>query len=58
MKEMTPWSGEPSLPEMIDDPIVALLMQRDGITTGQLWSVLNGARRALERRAATEHACQ
>ncbi len=45
-----PWrSGEPTLSEVMADPIVHLLMRRDGLTPGDVWPVLADARHALAR---------
>lgn len=36
-----PWRhGEPTLAEVMNDPIVHLLMRRDGLAADQVWSVV------------------
>jgi len=37
-----PWrSGEPTLAEVMEDPIVHLLMRRDGLTPAAVWPLLD-----------------
>ena len=40
---------EPPLEEMLDDPIVRLVMMRDGVARDELLSTLEGAYRRLRR---------
>ncbi len=37
------WNGELTLDEMLSDPIVRLLMQRDGVSEGEVRAVMSGA---------------
>ena len=37
-------SIEPTITEMLDDPIVGLLMAHDGVTAEELWRLLEDAR--------------
>ncbi len=39
------WNGELTLDEMLRDPIVRLLMQRDGVSEGEVRAVMDGADR-------------
>ncbi len=44
----TVWTGrEPTLREMLEDPLVRLLMDRDRVTREDLLAVLHGARTRL-----------
>lgn len=46
-----PWrSGEPALADLMADPIVHLLMRRDGLTVDEVWPLVTEAGRALGRR--------
>jgi hypothetical protein len=38
---------EPSIEEMLSDPIVRLIMQRDGLVAGDVLAVLAGAAKRL-----------
>ncbi len=40
---------EPALHEVLADPLVHLVMRRDGITAGELQSAIEGARASLRR---------
>ena len=43
-----PWRhGEPSLAEVMSDPIVHLLMNRDGLVADQVWPVVRDAQSRL-----------
>ena len=43
-----PWrNGEPALAELMADPIVHLLMRRDGLTPASVWPLLAEAGAAL-----------
>ncbi len=44
--------GEPSVEELLADPIVRLVMARDGLTTNQVRGHLQSAARRLRRPAA------
>lgn len=49
-----PWRhGEPALAEVMGDPIVHLLMRRDGLGVDQVWPVVREAQSRLGR-----HLCQ
>ena len=39
---------EPTLTEVMNDPIVHLVMRRDSLTPDEVWSVINAARRRLK----------
>jgi hypothetical protein len=41
------WNGEPSINEMLDDPIVALVMARDGVQPEDLDRLIADLRRRL-----------
>jgi len=46
-----PWrSGEPALADVMADPIVHLLMRRDGLTVDEVWPLVTEAGRVLGRR--------
>ncbi|SEH34443.1 hypothetical protein [Magnetospirillum fulvum] len=46
-----PWrSGEPALADVMADPIVHLVMARDGLTAAEVWPLLTEAGRILGRR--------
>lgn len=48
------WSGpgiEPALADVMNEPIIHLIMRRDSLTPGDVWSVINAARRRLKRTA-------
>ncbi|WP_146747781.1 hypothetical protein [Paramagnetospirillum kuznetsovii] len=45
-----PWrQGEPSLSEAMGDPIIALVMKRDGLAPAQVWEVVLEAQSRLAR---------
>ncbi len=44
---------EPTLAEVMNDPIVHLVMRRDSLTSDEVWSVVNAARRRLKHIAET-----
>lgn len=44
----TDLSGEPSLDELFGDPIVHLIMQRDGVEEQEMRSTLDKVRRAYQ----------
>ena len=46
---------EPTLAEVMNDPIVRLVMRRDSLTPDDVWSVVNAARRRL---ASDSKPCQ
>lgn len=41
-------SEEPSLSELVSDPIIALIMRTDGVTPQALWNVIRAARQRLD----------
>jgi hypothetical protein len=45
MRAFSLYSGnsEPSVDELLDDPIVALLMERDSVTPGEVRDLIDGA---------------
>ncbi|MCW5729978.1 MAG: hypothetical protein KIT20_04410 [Alphaproteobacteria bacterium] len=43
---MRSWQSEPSLREMLDDPIVRLVMRRDGVDREQIRELLEPLRNA------------
>ena len=46
------WSGagiEPALADVMNDPLVRLVMRRDSLTPGEVWSVVNAVRRRQNR---------
>ncbi len=42
-------AGEPSIPEMLADPIVQAVMARDGVTQREVEGLINTARRKFAR---------
>ena len=44
---------EPTLTEVMNDPIVRLVMRRDSLTPDEVWSVVNAARRRLKHTPKT-----
>ncbi len=42
--------AEPSVLELMEDPIVHLIMRRDGLRPSDLWRVVEDARRSLGSR--------
>lgn len=46
---------EPSIHEVMSDPIIHAVMRRDGVTTAELWQVIEAVRR---RAVSTHHANQ
>ena len=49
-RDFDPWRfGEPSLAEVMNDPIVHLLMRRDGLVADQVWPVVLEAQSRLGR---------
>jgi len=45
---------EPTVEELLNDPIACLLMARDGLQSEQVWACVNDARRKLSGRKAEE----
>ena len=46
-----PWlHGEPALFDVMEDPIVHLLMQRDGLVSDDVWPLVREAQHGLRRR--------
>ncbi|WP_167730358.1 hypothetical protein [Terasakiella sp. SH-1] len=43
---------EPSLKEMMKDPIIELIMARDNLKTDDVWQVVQNAKQQIEQRAA------
>lgn len=46
------WTGagiEPALADVMNDPLVRLVMRRDSLTPDEVWAVVNAARRRLNR---------
>jgi len=39
--------GEPSVAELLSDPIVDFVLRHDGLTRGDVWRAVAAARRAL-----------
>ncbi len=48
---------EPAIAAMLEDPIVRLVMQRDGLTADDVREVVARARVARRRRCGRERAC-
>ena len=43
-----PWRvGEPNLAEMLSDPILLAVMARDGVSSAELWAVVERVRRGI-----------
>lgn len=52
-----PWrTGEPSLTEVMTDPLVHLVMRRDGLRSDQVWPVIRQAQSDLRCAAALKGA--
>lgn len=49
--------AEPSLGEMLDDPVVAAVMRRDHVTRDDLIAVVEAARAGLRQRRESGEAC-
>ena len=49
--------GEPSLSEVMADPIVHLVMRRDGLVADQVWPVVREAQSRLGSRLCPGVAC-
>ena len=47
-------NAEPTVEELLDDPIAHLLMARDRLQPEQIWAYVNNARRKLRSREAQE----
>ena len=47
-------NAEPSVEELLNDPIAYLLMARDGLLPEQVWAYVNDARRKLRDRKAQQ----
>ena len=48
MMRRSQWAyAEPTVEELLDDPIAHLLMGRDGLRPEQVWAYVNDARRKL-----------
>jgi len=45
-------NAEPTVEELLNDPIARLLMRRDGLQPEQVWTCINGARGKLRDRDA------
>ncbi len=44
MHQIEPWlQGEPSIQELMSDPIIHLVMRRDGLTPEIVWAVIQVA---------------
>ena len=49
-------NAEPTVEELLNDPIAHLLRARDGLKTEQVWAYINDARRKLGEREAPQQA--
>ena len=47
-------NAEPTVEELLDDPIAHLLMARDRLQPEQVWAYVNDARRNLRDHEATQ----
>ena len=55
MMRRSQWAyAEPTVEELLDDPIADLLMARDRLQPEQVWAYVNDARRRLRDREAQE----
>ena len=45
-------NAEPTVEELLNDPIAYLLMAQDGLQSEQVWACVNDARRKLRDREA------
>jgi hypothetical protein len=52
----TDYGSEPPLAELLGDPLVRLLMERDGVEPGSLAALLDRQGRALRARTTSEAA--
>jgi hypothetical protein len=46
--------AEPSLRELMDDPLTKAVMQRDGLTAEQVWIAIREAQRKLAQQSSAE----
>ena len=52
MRQSESWfHGEPSIQEMMSDPLVHLVMRRDGLTPESVWAVIQAASIKLQLEA-------
>ncbi len=52
MRESEAWlHGEPSIREVMSDPLVRLVMRRDGLTPESVWAVIQAASVELQVKA-------
>ena len=57
MIEREGWDGgEPSIAELLSDPIVELVLRRDGLTRRDVWRAVEAARRRLSQARAASSA--
>ena len=49
-------NSEPTVEELLDDPIAHLLMTRDRLQSAQVWAYVNDARRKLRDRNEAQSA--
>lgn len=48
-------NAEPTVEELLNDPIAHLLMGRDGLQPEHIWACVNNVRQRLRAREAREH---
>ncbi len=46
------YQGEPSLQEVMSDPMVQLMINRDGQTSDEVWTTIQGVQAGLKARRA------
>ena len=46
------FQGEPTLQEVMSDPMVQLIICRDGQTTDEVWTTIQGVQAGLQARRA------
>jgi hypothetical protein len=54
-------NAEPTVEELLNDPIAHLLMERDGLQPEQVWASVNDARQMLKARkivGTVQHPCE
>jgi hypothetical protein len=51
-------NGEPTIEELVEDPIAHFLRRRDGIGKEDVWTVVEQARAALRRQKAARECAE
>jgi hypothetical protein len=57
MSDSNLWeAGEPTLDELLSDPIMDFILRRDRLTRRDIWRAVDGARDNLRAERVVEHA--